>query len=348
MTISDTTSYVTYTGNGSLTGPYDVPFYFGASAELTVTLRTGDTVTAQTLTTHYTVTGAGTTSGTVTFVTAPTSGYEIRIERNTAMTQTLDLISGGAFDPPNVMSAFDKLTRIVQDLSRGTGGGGGSPGTYDSDPMTKTASGAEWDAEGLIVSNAADAVEDADLVTLSQVTTLIEDVSAATLAAAEEAAQSAAAVAALVASIEANVAYAVDVGDGAATQITITHSFGTYDVNVQVFRNSANRETVDDTLISAIERMTTDTVRITFLSAPSASQFRVIVLAKKGGLGVGFQHTQGSASVTWTIDHNLGFRPHITVFDTTGEVVQGAITNPSLNQSVVTFYTALAGSARCT
>lgn len=69
--------------------------------------------------------------------------------------------------------------------------------------------------------------------------------------------------------------HAADVGDGSATQYTITHNFNTYDVQVEVFRNSGNR----DTVIVDVERTSVNAVRLTFASAPTSNQFRAVVLA---------------------------------------------------------------------
>ncbi len=66
---------------------------------------------------------------------------------------------------------------------------------------------------------------------------------------------------------------AVSVGDGAATQIDVTHSLGTRDVVVNVYRVASPYETIHcDT-----ERLDTNTVRVRFGTAPTASQFRVVV-----------------------------------------------------------------------
>jgi hypothetical protein len=167
MTISNTASKAVYTGDGSTTR-FDVKdgsqgIYFKLSTDLVVTLRTDSTVTTQTEGLHYTVTGAGSDTGYITFLTAPTSGYEVRIERHTPLTQDLDLSAGGSFSPDNIESAFDKLTRIAQDLSRGGSGDGGS-GTYDTDPLTKTADGAGWDAESLPIKSVAAPVDNTDAV----------------------------------------------------------------------------------------------------------------------------------------------------------------------------------------
>lgn len=68
--------------------------------------------------------------------------------------------------------------------------------------------------------------------------------------------------------------YATDVGDGAATQYTVTHNLGTRDVLVMVRRNSGNYDTVE----CDVEVLTTNTVRLTFASAPSSNLFRAIVV----------------------------------------------------------------------
>lgn len=64
-------------------------------------------------------------------------------------------------------------------------------------------------------------------------------------------------------------------GDGAATQFTITHNFATRAVQVEVYRNSGNY----DTVVAGVERTSTDAVRITMTPAPSADQFAVVILA---------------------------------------------------------------------
>lgn len=161
MTISITASACTYTGDGS-TVAFDVKsgsdgIYFETAAELTVTLRTADTITAQTIATHYTVSGAGSAAGVVTFLTAPASGVEVRIERNTVLTQTLNLTQAGAFSPPAIMGQLDKHTRAMQDLRRIAGGSG--PGVYNSTPMTLDPSGDEWDADNKIIGGVADGTD---------------------------------------------------------------------------------------------------------------------------------------------------------------------------------------------
>ena len=69
--------------------------------------------------------------------------------------------------------------------------------------------------------------------------------------------------------------YAADVGDGSNTSITVTHNLNTRDVQVAVRRNSGAYEEV----LVDWGATTVNTITLTFASAPSAGQFRVIVIA---------------------------------------------------------------------
>lgn len=60
---------------------------------------------------------------------------------------------------------------------------------------------------------------------------------------------------------------------------------------------------------------------------------------------VSFTHTQGSASATWTVSHNLGFYPSVTVFLSTGDVVEGSLTHTDINTVSIAFSTAITGTA---
>lgn len=63
-------------------------------------------------------------------------------------------------------------------------------------------------------------------------------------------------------------------GDGSATTFNIDHNFATRDVSVEVYRNSGSY----DSVIVDVARPTTNRVTLTFVSAPSASAFNVVVL----------------------------------------------------------------------
>jgi hypothetical protein len=60
---------------------------------------------------------------------------------------------------------------------------------------------------------------------------------------------------------------------------------------------------------------------------------------------VAYHHTQGIASATWNITHNLGWYPNVTVQDSGGSIVEGEITYTSSNTLTVTFSGAFQGDA---
>jgi hypothetical protein len=111
MTISTESTRVEHTGNGS-TLPFAVPFKFLDKTDLVVVLRTILTGVdaVQTLYTHYTVTGAGDASGTVTFVTAPPGTQKVVIYNDPPLTQLVDYIAGGTFPAETHEEALDRLT----------------------------------------------------------------------------------------------------------------------------------------------------------------------------------------------------------------------------------------------
>lgn len=60
---------------------------------------------------------------------------------------------------------------------------------------------------------------------------------------------------------------------------------------------------------------------------------------------VSYDHTQGSASDTWVINHNLGFKPNVTVVDSAGTIYEGEITYTNTNSLTVSFSAAFSGKA---
>jgi hypothetical protein len=60
---------------------------------------------------------------------------------------------------------------------------------------------------------------------------------------------------------------------------------------------------------------------------------------------VSYNHVQGSDSSVWSIEHNLGFYPSVTVFMSSGDVVEGAIEHQNTNALTITFSVAISGTA---
>lgn len=180
MTISLTTSRSIHNGSGS-TGPFNIGFYYASSAEILVTKTTSaGAESTLTLTTDYTLTGAGTSSGTLLLITALASGETLTIERRSDLTQTLDLNRGGKIDATLLEAALDKLTRIVQDLY------GRIQRSIEFYKDDAEGSGA-FNARGNRISNLATPTGSTDAVTKGYADTIINTASASATAAAASA-----------------------------------------------------------------------------------------------------------------------------------------------------------------
>jgi len=58
-----------------------------------------------------------------------------------------------------------------------------------------------------------------------------------------------------------------------------------------------------------------------------------------------YEHMQGAVSDTWVINHNLGFKPNVTVVDSGGTIYEGEIAYTNSNSLTVSFSTAFSGKA---
>ena len=119
MTVSTTTSRASYPGNGT-NDTFAYSFKIFADGDLTVIIRSADgTETTKTLTTHYTVTGAGTDSGgNVVFTTGniPTATETVVILRELNLTQGTDYVANDPFPAESHEDALDRLTFIAQQI----------------------------------------------------------------------------------------------------------------------------------------------------------------------------------------------------------------------------------------
>lgn len=124
MSISSATNRVDYTGNGA-TDTYTYTFRIFNEADLEVTVRdTSDVETTLALSTDYTVTGVGSTGGTIVLVNSAQSwldgdgdlksGYALTIRRVLDLVQETDIRNQGAFFPETHEDQFDKLVMIAQ------------------------------------------------------------------------------------------------------------------------------------------------------------------------------------------------------------------------------------------
>lgn len=81
-------------------------------------------------------------------------------------------------------------------------------------------------------------------------------------------------------------------------------------------------------------------------AGPSGAQGPQGIQGPPGAAAVGYLHTQASESATWTIAHNLGFRPAVAPVSVGGVEMIGSITHLSDNTLQIDFLTPVAGSAR--
>ena len=119
MTVSTTNTRAELNGNGSA-GPFQCGFRVLADSDLQVYV--GGVL--KSLTTHYTVANAGTTTNaTVTFTSGnfPASGTaNVVLVRNVPNTQTSDYQNNTALDAETLETSFDRGTMQIQQLSSGT------------------------------------------------------------------------------------------------------------------------------------------------------------------------------------------------------------------------------------
>lgn len=117
MTVSSTATRVTFTGNG-VTVAFATGFPFFDASEIEVIERVIATgvETVKTLTTHYSVSGGGGASGTVTAVAAPASTVQWVIRRKTARTQEIDYTPNDPFPAETHEAGLDRLKMNVQEL----------------------------------------------------------------------------------------------------------------------------------------------------------------------------------------------------------------------------------------
>jgi hypothetical protein len=117
MTISSTTVKNSYSGNSSTT-VFAYTFKIFADSDIQVIIRSSTgTETTKTITTHYTVSGAGDANGgSVTFLTAPVTGETVVLIRNVPQTQAIDYIANDPFPAETHEEGLDRATMTIQQM----------------------------------------------------------------------------------------------------------------------------------------------------------------------------------------------------------------------------------------
>jgi len=113
ITIGDISPRIQYTGDGAVTA-FTYPFPIFTNADIEVY----EDATLKTITTDYTVTGAGvSTGGTVTFVTAPAAGVVVTLLRNLKIQRTTDFQESGEFRSKVINDELDKQVAMSQQVN---------------------------------------------------------------------------------------------------------------------------------------------------------------------------------------------------------------------------------------
>ena len=87
-----------------------------------------------------------------------------------------------------------------------------------------------------------------------------------------------------------------------------------------------------------IQIVNSGTQRISVVSGETLSPSDIPTL-------VSYQHIQSAASDTWTIAHNLGFFPNVTVVDSGGNMVEGNVTYTNTANLTITLSSSVSGVA---
>jgi hypothetical protein len=134
MTVANESNRTSAVGTAAVGQEVAFLFPINATSEIVVKTRVTATGVEATLveSTNYTVTISGDVGGTVTMVTAVAATSEIHVSRDTPMTQSLDLASGGTFSAENVEEAFDKNCRMLIDNADGVSRSLRAPSTDSS------------------------------------------------------------------------------------------------------------------------------------------------------------------------------------------------------------------------
>lgn len=97
---------------------------------------------------------------------------------------------------------------------------------------------------------------------------------------------------------------------------------------------------VSETSFGTIQIVDTSIAQVTVMGGVPGPQ------GEPGAAGSGFSFVQSTPSVTWIINHNLGFNPSIDLFSIGGMEMLGEVVHTSINQIIVNFNEAIAGFAR--
>lgn len=102
-----------------------------------------------------------------------------------------------------------------------------------------------------------------------------------------------------------------------------------------------------DARIGGLDQLDTAS-KASLVTAINEVAAKVITGGGGGTAGTAYTHTQVVAAAIWTINHNLGIRPSVSILDSGGNEVEADIVHTSANQLLIRFAIAISGLARLT
>ena len=145
----------------------------------------------------------------------------------------------------------------------------------------------------------------------------------------------------------------VQVSDDKSSITIVKNGHNTVEVNSQKPRSSVTIGVPQTSVVEKIDQgpsgppnvlsigtVTTGTTAVT-ITGTAPSQVLNFVIPFTGS----YAHTQSVSSATWTITHNLGYRPAVSVVDSGGNHVIGDVNYVSVNVLTISFSAPFGGSA---
>ena len=140
--------------------------------------------------------------------------------------------------------------------------------------------------------------------------------------------------------------------------LTGTQIRNTYDALLKLEDNdgvTGSKKQIQDGLgtatplsISTTEVTSTVDLEATGFKTPTGTSSEFLMADGSVSTVVGdkhYSHNQTSASATWTVTHNLGKFPSVTVIDSANSVVVGEVNMTNINEVEITFSAAFSGKA---
>lgn len=127
-----------------------------------------------------------------------------------------------------------------------------------------------------------------------------------------------------------------------------TRTGGTKPTTIRIYLPLEDGSDIDISILGSANSITTPsgpTGVTTTQRGPAGPQGLQGIQGPTGSSAETYVHNQGSPSDTWTINHNLGYFPNVSVVDSAGTVVEGDTAWPNAYTIVVSFESAFSGKA---